>query len=600
MCVLYPVIELVEECREKGGRVLIHCQQGVSRSCVLCIAYVMWQQQCDYDTAFQFVRQRRGICRPNVGFMAQLIAWQRRMSAAVHPLCLYRLAPHCTRDHSIVAKWVDRVDLSGLDDRGVFVLHSQHCLYVWVGCGVGLSLLEILFPEALRLCRRLRRFERATDNTAVLYQKDERLSAEHQHSTASAAATQGEPLSNSSSYPSLASASPQASAPDSPIDRSFSPPPVEPVFPASYTASQRFWSLLGGGSPHASYRNHAYDEDYELVMLSSLPQRPASVPLPTMLSARSVSSPESSAATTRRGKAATHNDVIAEEDEKRGDEEEPEHRRVEKEAQSVSSSASASSSSLSPPSSSSSSPPVSQRSQAEAPEFSRRRSYHKSIDAGYLTSAHDHQYASITAAEDEDKEEEEEQEVRTLPRSLSLTHRVQQLSVSQPLPSQSESAREEADYGEDEDEDMSASRSSNSSSSVPAASLYAYPSWENIDHFDSDDLQYADSKVFVLVMLQDHAGSESASHSASASASPSASSSPLPLSPPQMVLHLWFGSEVQAASRFGSYEVWAEAIAIEFLGQFHPLRREGDDNVQVVVQRQGHETEHFWQAFADG
>ena len=108
ICVLYPIIELVERCRLEGKRVLIHCQQGVSRSCVLCIAYIMYHMQMDYDAAFQYVRARRGICRPNVGFMAQLIAWQKRMTAAYHPLSLYRLAPHCTRDHTVVAKWLGK------------------------------------------------------------------------------------------------------------------------------------------------------------------------------------------------------------------------------------------------------------------------------------------------------------------------------------------------------------------------------------------------------------------------------------------------------------------------------------------------------------
>ena len=269
---------------------LIHCQQGVSRSCVLCIAYCMYHMQLDYDAAFQYVRARRGVCRPNVGFMAQLIAWQKRMTASYHPLALYRLSPHCTRDHTVVAKWVDRVDVSGLDDRGVFVLHSHSCIYIWVGVNVGLGLMEVYYPEALRLIKRLQHFEKATDTVVVLYQRDERMSHPQHHSvTAHPPVEPNAPIHPSTSSPSLSmSTTPATSNPSSP----HSSPPIEPFFPASFTPSQRFWALLGGGSPHNAHRNHSYDEDYAIVMLSSLPARPASVPLPVLVSARSASSPD--------------------------------------------------------------------------------------------------------------------------------------------------------------------------------------------------------------------------------------------------------------------------------------------------------------------
>jgi len=35
-----------------GARVLVHCSQGVSRSCGLVIAYLMWLRLWDFPTAF--------------------------------------------------------------------------------------------------------------------------------------------------------------------------------------------------------------------------------------------------------------------------------------------------------------------------------------------------------------------------------------------------------------------------------------------------------------------------------------------------------------------------------------------------------------------
>ena len=564
ICILYPVMELIEWCRLNCGKVLIHCQQGVSRSCVLCIAYIMYSMSMDYDAAFQFVRQRRGICRPNVGFMAQLLAWHKRLTAVYHPLCLYRLAPHCSRDHTVVGKWVDRVDVSGLDERGVFVLHSNDCLYIWVGAAVGLGLLELYYPQALLLIERLRKFEHAPQQHVVLYQRDERVAPEHKHGTA---VPSHHIFHESTSSPSLSiSSSPSASSPSSPLHSPAAA--TRPVFPANFTESQKFWALLGGGSPLSTLHCSAYDDDYSESMLAELPQRPASVPLPHMISARSVSSPATAGASTgvggavSKGGRATMAATIVEEDVARS-EGESEHVRLEKEV------AAAASSTVSPP--------LSQResNDNEVIELRRRRSYHKSIDATYLTSAHDHHYASIRPEEEVDDDATMTDDAQPTDRTSaggSLTARVDRLSMAH-------AGVEEAD----EETDAA------NGSTVPHASLYTYPAFENLDHFDSDDLN--EDGVFVLLLLTPH--TDPSPTSSVQSASP-------PLSPPQMTLHIWLGAAVSLPAGQSSFEVWAESIAIEFVQQFQPLRRGGEDNVKVVVERQNHESDEFWEAFVDG
>ena len=566
ICILYPVMELIEWCRLNRGKVLIHCQQGVSRSCVLCIAYIMYSMSMDYDAAFQYVRQRRGICRPNVGFMAQLLAWHKRLTAVYHPLCLYRLAPHCSRDHTIVGKWVDRVDVSGLDERGVFVLHSNDCLYIWVGAAVGLGLLELYYPQALLLLDRLRKFEHAPQQHVVLYQRDERTAPEHKHGTA---VPPHHVFHESTSSPSLSvNSSPSASSPSSPLH---SPPTTRPLFPATFTESQKFWALLGGGSPLSQLHCAAYDEDYSQSMLADLPQRPASVPLPAMISARSVSSPATGGASVTAGAGgktarAAVGETITEEDEKHA-EGESQHVKLEKEVEAVASSTV--------------SPPLSQRdsNDDEVIELRRRRSYHKSIDAAYLTSAHDHHYASIRPEEEVDDEsmtDDTQSSDRTT--AGSLTSRVDRLSMAH------------AGVEEAEDETAEGSDAAHHGS-VPHASLYTYPAFENLDHFDSDDLN--EDGVYVLLLLTPHTTQPPPPTSPHQPTNP-------PLSPPQMTLHIWLGTAVTLPTHQPNYEVWAEAIAIEFVGQFQPLRRSGEDNVKVVVERQNHESDEFWEAFVDG
>lgn len=62
-----------------GGKVFIHCHQGVSRSCSFVIAYLMWFYHWPYTKAFEFVRKRRTICSPNPGFYVTLQCWEREL-----------------------------------------------------------------------------------------------------------------------------------------------------------------------------------------------------------------------------------------------------------------------------------------------------------------------------------------------------------------------------------------------------------------------------------------------------------------------------------------------------------------------------------------
>ncbi|XP_034949436.1 dual specificity protein phosphatase MPK-4 isoform X2 [Chelonus insularis] len=57
---------------QDGGKVLVHCYFGVSRSATLVIAYIMKKHEMNYDDAFEFVKAKRRFVGPNPGFIAQL------------------------------------------------------------------------------------------------------------------------------------------------------------------------------------------------------------------------------------------------------------------------------------------------------------------------------------------------------------------------------------------------------------------------------------------------------------------------------------------------------------------------------------------------
>ncbi|KAI8804457.1 protein-tyrosine phosphatase-like protein, partial [Cladochytrium replicatum] len=57
----------------RDGVFLVHCEQGVSRSASIVIAYLIKYGHCrNFDEAFEFVRKRRTLARPNQGFEKSL------------------------------------------------------------------------------------------------------------------------------------------------------------------------------------------------------------------------------------------------------------------------------------------------------------------------------------------------------------------------------------------------------------------------------------------------------------------------------------------------------------------------------------------------
>ncbi|KAI0773233.1 protein-tyrosine phosphatase-like protein [Trametes elegans] len=61
----------------RGGRVLVHCVWGMSRSASVVIAYLVAARALSLQEAHSLARARRRVVRPNAGFMAQLEVYER-------------------------------------------------------------------------------------------------------------------------------------------------------------------------------------------------------------------------------------------------------------------------------------------------------------------------------------------------------------------------------------------------------------------------------------------------------------------------------------------------------------------------------------------
>lgn len=62
----------IENVRMHFGRILIHCNAGVSRSASLVIGYLIQMRGMSFSDAYELVKTKRPCCRPNDGFLKQL------------------------------------------------------------------------------------------------------------------------------------------------------------------------------------------------------------------------------------------------------------------------------------------------------------------------------------------------------------------------------------------------------------------------------------------------------------------------------------------------------------------------------------------------
>ncbi|XP_014227363.1 dual specificity protein phosphatase MPK-4-like [Trichogramma pretiosum] len=64
--------QFIESALESGGKILVHCYFGVSRSATIVIAFIMKKYNLPFDNAFETVKKKRRFVGPNPGFIAQL------------------------------------------------------------------------------------------------------------------------------------------------------------------------------------------------------------------------------------------------------------------------------------------------------------------------------------------------------------------------------------------------------------------------------------------------------------------------------------------------------------------------------------------------
>ncbi|WOH13651.1 hypothetical protein DCAR_0833161 [Daucus carota subsp. sativus] len=172
--ILYDVFDYFEDVREQGGRVLVHCCQGVSRSTSLVIAYLMWRKGQSFEDAFQFVKAARGVANPNMGFACQLLQCQKRVHAVpASPnsmLRMYRMAPHSPYDPlHLVPKLLSHPHADALDSRGAFIVHVPSVIYLWIGQ----DCVSVMSDNARTAALQVIRYEKAQGFISIIREGEE-------------------------------------------------------------------------------------------------------------------------------------------------------------------------------------------------------------------------------------------------------------------------------------------------------------------------------------------------------------------------------------------------------------------------------------------
>lgn len=137
----YKTLDYVHRAVCKGGRVLVHCKEGVSRSSTMVIAYLMWRFAITFEQAHEQIQKVRPICNPNTGFTCQLLVLAKKLgiggtSQASTPsdkASVFRIAPHHANEPFLV---LTPADWPSFDPRFAWVVQRGTSWVLWMGSQV--------------------------------------------------------------------------------------------------------------------------------------------------------------------------------------------------------------------------------------------------------------------------------------------------------------------------------------------------------------------------------------------------------------------------------------------------------------------------------
>ena len=178
-CLFYECITFIENVKNKNGRVLIHCIQGISRSVSIVLAYLIYKEKYTYDIAFNHVQQIREISSPNFGFSIQLQNFYLRLydksSFRFYPKIFGVGSFQNEQPEKIVCRLItenffemkENGKIRMFDKRGVFIICCTNCIYIWIGSKISEENKEIYIKCAKDYILYLQKYEGENNNIKI-------------------------------------------------------------------------------------------------------------------------------------------------------------------------------------------------------------------------------------------------------------------------------------------------------------------------------------------------------------------------------------------------------------------------------------------------
>ena len=147
-CIFYLCYDFIHKCKMENKKILIHCYQGISRSVSIVISYLMINNRINCDEAFNFVKKKRLIANPNLGFLLQLTILEKRLFnnnlnnniIEIFAICSFQME----QPNLIVARLIYHNYLNNendtfkskniiFDQRGMFIICDKENYYIIQG-----------------------------------------------------------------------------------------------------------------------------------------------------------------------------------------------------------------------------------------------------------------------------------------------------------------------------------------------------------------------------------------------------------------------------------------------------------------------------------
>uniref|UniRef100_A0AC34FF74 Protein-tyrosine-phosphatase n=1 Tax=Panagrolaimus sp. ES5 TaxID=591445 RepID=A0AC34FF74_9BILA len=71
--------DFIQDAIQKGGKVLVFCRQGISRSVTICLMYLVIKEHFTLREAFIEIDKIRSFISPNLGFWTQMIEYENKI-----------------------------------------------------------------------------------------------------------------------------------------------------------------------------------------------------------------------------------------------------------------------------------------------------------------------------------------------------------------------------------------------------------------------------------------------------------------------------------------------------------------------------------------